>query len=500
MLNHNGKLRISLDGVVNPDFMLITNINNPVLASNKIDTITIPRRNGAIVQNAQLEPKIITVGFRIDNRRSYKDLDTLKRQLAGWLSRAIEHEVELILGTDEKIKYNAIIEGEVNLERVFIDGEGSVKFYCANPIGIGETYTLDIPKPQVSTAPIQVETMGTAPTAPIFELTVADTLTNLSIVSGDDFVDLGTPLSIGEEIDTYNKYLIDDPCRSLNGWNKSQSIYDGIVLDQEMEIRDNEVIVPKGDYVAENENTWGYCAIEKTLKGTAQDFKATITCYQLATNKDGSTNQKFSAVLKDEQGRDLVIAKLEDNNDSINGIYISFYLVQENNNKVKLLNHVKIPNEYNKFYGSINISRIGKAWRFWLIGRNKGNKFITLAEKKWIDSTSEYMKRKPKTIQVGLGRWKKAPVGYMSFNHVTIENLDPHVTQEDKVPPMAYMGDIIKINCNTGEIYKNDMLWYESFNPSSTFIKINPNIVNSLIIYPDLAISEGKIIIQDKYY
>ncbi|MDU1854565.1 MAG: phage tail family protein [Clostridium baratii] len=500
MLNKNGKLRISLDGVANPDFMLITDINNPVLPSNKIDTITIPRRNGAIVQNAQLEPKVITVGFRIDNKGKHYNLETLKRQLAGWLSRAIEQEVELILGTEEKIKYNAIIEGEVNLERVFRDGEGSINFYCANPIGIGESHTLRIPIPQSSTTPIQVETMGTAPTYPVFEFTIAETLTNLTVTSGDDFVDLGTPLSIGEEIDTYSKYLINDPCRSLNGWSRSQSIYDGIVLDQELVIRDNEVIAPKGDYVAENENTWGYCAIEKSLIGTAQDFKACITCYQVATSKDGSTNQKFSVVLKDKEGRDFIIAKLEDNNDTINGIYISFYLVQENANKLKLLNHIKIPNEYNKFYGSINISRIGKAWRFWLIGRNKSDKFITLAEKKWIDSTGEFMNRKPKTIQVGLGRWKKAPVGYMSFNHVTIENLDAHETQENTVPPIASRGDVIKIDCNTGEIYKNDMLWYEFFNPSSTFIKVKPNKVNSLIIYPDGAISTGSIIVQDKYY
>ena len=86
----------SLDGIKSPYWLKITNIDNSVLPSNNLTTQTINGRNGTIIQNTQLSAKEIKIDFMIDNQTcNFYMIDSYKKQLAGFLSPALNNEVEL---------------------------------------------------------------------------------------------------------------------------------------------------------------------------------------------------------------------------------------------------------------------------------------------------------------------------------------------------------------------------------------------------------------------
>lgn len=551
-----GFMGFSLDGIKSPYWLKITNIDNSVLPSNNLTTQTINGRNGTIIQNSQLSAKEIKIDFMIDNQTcNFYMIDSYKKQLAGFLSPALNNEVELIIGTDTKIKYNAILTGEVDLKRVFDNGEGTITFYCADPIGIGDTIENKFNGSNNATAPMSVPYLGTAPTNPIVKFKLKKSITNFQLVANKEFVDVGEPMDVSTTQSTYSKWSISNPCESFGGISKLTGIDGAVATGKDFMVYRNYAFVPTtgedalGDVKTYNGQGWygsGYlfqgtrelenfrasCKLTintsyyETVKETRTVSKPVTTTKtttkivngkkvtkkeKVTTYKDvketitkkvavGKTTSRIQYELRDANNVTIAVVRLHDNRGSENGCWCDVFLNGVDGNPIQyIVKDKKLPTKYENFYGTAILQRKNNVWEFELNYDNSNGKNTRIMRARWTDGKKKY-KRKPKNIAVSILRYNDKPYGTMRINHVKMEDLNKPPKEDNKAQVIARKGDEIIINNETGDIFLNGELWIDNINVASTFIELEPNTINGLLLSPSDITDTVTVEYIEKYY
>ena len=103
-------------------------------------------------------------------------------------------------------------------------------------------------------------------------------------------------------------------------------------------------------------------------------------------------------------------------------------------------------------------------------------------------------------IAVSILRYNDKPYGTMRINHVKMEDLNKPPKEDNKAQVIARKGDEIIINNETGDIFLNGDLWIDNINVASTFIELEPNTINGLLLSPSDITDTVTVEYTEKYY
>lgn len=497
MANFRG---IIFDGVQNPSFMRVKSISHSALPPITLNTVSVPGRAGDVdTDKDTLGIRYISMNIQVlseEKNMLPKKLELLSK----WLLKPTAKE--LILGDNPDRVYYAKLDGDTTFSEILRMGEGTLVFACTDPYiyTVGERI---INLPNFSTQDtVSIMNNGNASTSPIVELEIADQASCFGVVANNEFIEFGLPTSIDDLVVPWDPIVLNDACRTTSGWTKAQGIHGGNVTDQEISVQDNEVFIPSGGKINETEiQGWYGPSMYKQLKSEVTDFSGAFTFDFLkgegkTSTPEERTNGKIIFVLKDTNNKDIAVVKIYDNEEQRDAIRLEFGLINSNISTRWIFTNYVVPAKYNNLYGTVFIERKNDVWSCRIDANNKGNA-ITLVSGRYADSKKEYAS-KIKFFQFGFQKWKKKIDNKMEFTHVNIKSLDVPKDKENSPQIIVTLGDKIRIDNKTGKIFKNDSLWLENLNPSSSFIKLESGL-NDLSVYPPGIISGGKVKFRERY-
>lgn len=487
---------IVFNGVRNPKFMKVRSIGHSALPPISSTTITVPGRAGSI----DLEREVIA-DRRIDVEVLIisEDKNMLPKQLE-LLSKWLFHKSakELVLGDNPGRKYYAKLDGNTDFSEILRVGQGTISFLCTDPYIYGADR--EVVLPDLTTQEIiSIVNNGTHDTPPYIELNVVQDSTLLGVVANEEYVEIGQSQTVDDEKPPYDPKVLYDPCRSLNGWVKSEGLYLATVTEQEFQVgTDGERFEPKGRLVDETETTnWYGPAYQKQCSTNTQNFEANINFYFTRSgDKEKNGHGKLTMMLRDVDNRDMACVRVYDNDAKDNSVRCEFILLNPSGATKVVKRDVVFPKKFKEIFGTVYIRRRGTSWTV-KVDRVAGRSHTTILSANYTDSGKQY-NRKLRYFQIGFVRWKKLPPCYMAVSHIDIRSLDkaPQISSDTEIVVTA--GDKVTIDNATGKVYRNDSLLLRGLNPSSTFIKLESGL-NNLGFYPQGVVNGGKITFKERY-
>lgn len=211
-----------------PDFVRVLNIHHSILPPISQNLINIGGRAGAYDFGNTIGTREITVDIAVVAPEE-NVMPSMLEELSEWL--IYDEAKELILGDNPYRYYLAKVTGDTNIDEQFIVGEGSITFVCTEPYIFGQERSVVIP-PEYQGEPMELINTGSADTFPYMSFDITKDLTSFSVVSGDEYIDLGTPFEVdtdeSKKVDA-GGYVLIDYLKSLSGWNKPSSVPQGTI-------------------------------------------------------------------------------------------------------------------------------------------------------------------------------------------------------------------------------------------------------------------------------
>lgn len=257
-----------------PDFVRVIAINHSILPPISQNTLTIGGKAGAYDFGNTVGTREISVDIAIVAPEENM-MPSLLEQLSAWLY--YDDAVELILGDNPNRFYVAKFTGDSDISESFRLGTGTLTFTCSDPYIKGlereyiipETYNGDV---------LELTNTGSAETFPQMSFEMTQDVTNFSVVAGEDFIDIGSPLAIDADANTKvdaGGWALKDYLKSTNGWTLPVSQYGGIITGT-MEIYSNVEMRQSGlDYGTGS--AWHGASMVKPLAQSVTDFEAQYT-------------------------------------------------------------------------------------------------------------------------------------------------------------------------------------------------------------------------------
>lgn len=482
MANFKG---ILFNGRQLPDFVKVRDIEHSILPAVSQNLMTISGKAGAYDFGNEVGVREITVNVTI-RMAEENTLPLYLEQLADWLY--YEEPKKLILGDDVKHYFLAKFTGDSNMQESFLVAEGSLTFLCTNPFKHGSDKEVLIPASYTAgSEPIQIINKGNYKTEPKMRFDITKDVTNFTVVADDEFIDIGTPLTVDNSVTVGNhgKYAIRDLLTTTNGWTVSSAVHSGTVFGR-YEVLDSHAFRQAGLDYGENLSGWHGATMQKPIDFSVQDFEL-LWYFKINTAKQSLGRLQIS--LLDEAGKEVFLIKVYDGSAVNNTILFNTILF---GSKTTIMSQKNFPSNLTALNGYVMFKRVGKAMTVEV--RDVTGKL--LHQQKFTDSQGIYQ-GKIKQVKLHTGAYNSYPVTAMEQRDVVITNLDKASLNVGTVPLIAVAGDVLEIDNSTGAILKNGQPFYQYLNPSSSFIKLEKG-ANGISISPADCFTNGVINYTEK--
>ncbi|MDF3254998.1 MULTISPECIES: distal tail protein Dit [Bacillus] len=257
-----------------PSFVKVININHSILPPVSQNTLAVGGRAGVYDYGNTVGSREISIDVIIVAPEQ-NVLPSLLEELSAWLY--YDEEKELILGDNPNRYYKAKFTGDSDIKESFLYGEGTLTFTCSDPYIYGLEREYLIPA-TYSGDVLELTNTGNADTYPQLRFEMTEDVTDFSIVAGEDFIDLGSPLAVDADADTKvdaGGWALKDYLKSLNGWTVPASQNYGTITGS-MEVYGNVEIRQAGlDYGTGS--GWHGAAVVKPLAQSVTNFEAQYT-------------------------------------------------------------------------------------------------------------------------------------------------------------------------------------------------------------------------------
>jgi predicted phage tail component-like protein len=457
----------------------------------------IPMNSGAYFVNKKLGVRTFTADFSI-KAEDKESVMYRADDLAEWLH--YDEPQPLIFRDKPDIHYMAIVDGTADITKFSRSGKGQITFLCLDPHGYGteRTYAFN----PTNTDPIVVTNGGNKETAPILKMEITQNVTDFAILTDNEMLYFGEPFdSTTKTASDLNPRILSDACTTTNGWTQGLTVDGGTVAG---------TLVSSGDTFSQFEknygtgSNWHGGSLIKDLGHPVQDFTAEM----LLDFSKGVNNQigRMEMYLLDANGNKIGKVALAD---SSRYMYYPVFEARAGSlasgkyfANTKLIKMKKLKGgrrqQYSplaNMYGIVRISRKGKKWTALVAWRDEKGKYHTLYSVNWTDSKGLYQS-KLAAIQIHIGASSNVPaITKMTINHVlVIEHLAKPANTIDYV---FRKGDILEIDCNTGEILKDGEPYFADLYPTSSFLKLEKGINGISVNTP--VIKNGTITFRERW-
>lgn len=480
MASFNG---ITLNGVLMPDFCRVVGIENSILPPVSQNLLTIAGKAGAYDYGNELGVREINIDIKIvlDEENT---LPQKLEQLADWLY--YDEAKELVLGDDTAHYYMAKFTGDSNIKEDFLVGEGTLTFICTKPFKYGSEKSFLIPSTYGNgSEPFNVTNTGNYEAVPKIHLEITRDVPALSIIAGDEFIDLGTPYGVDDDraISDHGDFAMRDLLTTTNGWTNSTSVIAGTVQGT-FEVVDGQAFRQASlDYGTGT--TWHGATMQKALDYSVQDFEAEFT-FRFTTDNEKIGRMNMS--LCDANGVEVFQMQIFDSSQYQSAInFVTWCYAGAEQVKATSYN---FGSAYTDFEGYVKLRRVGITVNVEVgITDGKGGYKVVYADK-FVDYQSKY--------QTPIAQAKLHVGAYGTYTPATMEQRDIFITKLDKeslvnaVPLILRAGDVLDIDNETGAILKNGQPFYQYLNPASSFIKLQKG-ANGISILPADSFENGTV-------
>lgn len=222
------------------DYFKVLSIERTLLPPRENFTREIPSLNGKIYTGFKYSSKKYVLKCALVSEDNIDFNDRIK-DIAFILDT--KKPSKLILGDNPHCYNYAVVEGEIDIERIRYTGTFDITFICYDPISysIEEDEFIGEEKGIVS-----IDNAGTFGTYPKISIGFNKPATFLQCTNFDTrTILIGQPPSVTTQVNTYNPKVLNDACETLQGWNAI-----GNVIDAGREVNGNLVV---------NQGGWGIC-------------------------------------------------------------------------------------------------------------------------------------------------------------------------------------------------------------------------------------------------
>ena len=227
--------------------------------------LTVPNMPGAYLQNSETDIRTITQPIIINGLDRFS-VRKFEEDLAAWL--ITKEPKELIFDDEPDRVYYAIVQGEVPIEDIVRFGRGEVTFICLDPY----KYKNSSETAFFYTNPSLITNEGTVETYPIFRANVLESITNLDIILGENYMRIGQPYTVTQTPSEAETRIFWDQMGALTGWSQSEYVDNGHIAGQ-IGIHDGYAFYAELVGMTVEEGKWQGPSMKKNLPEPVQDFK-----------------------------------------------------------------------------------------------------------------------------------------------------------------------------------------------------------------------------------
>lgn len=535
-----------------PSFVKVLGINHSILPPISQNQLTIGGRAGAYDFGNTVGTREIAVSIAIIAPEE-NVMPRLLEELSLWL--LFDEAKELVLGDNPDRYYLAKVTGDTDITEEFIVGEGTITFVCTDPYIYGQERELIIPTPYQGQAMELVNT-GNAETYPQMSFEITKSLTSFSVVSGDEYVDLGSPYTVDTveaDLADVGDYVLKEHANSLNGWAVPSGISGGTITGT-LEVFENDALRQAGLNYGTGSG-WHGASMMKDLSQATTDFEAyykfrinteahspylgsiklliatpmrsgASTKYKVKkTGKAGETynvvrktngwyklsngyyvlvsskyfNYTAETYLYDKMGKNMFA--IHDANGS--PVFTAYVADATAKGRALVAKCALSSGSYTKQLLNKNIPTSYDDFDgYWLVKRSKNIWYVSLyCENSSGKYTRVFYVKWADTKKTYSRKINRVQVGVQAYStnpacYMSIKHFSvktlDNTASDTQIPLILRAGDVLEVDNETGAILKNGRPFYQYLNPSSSFIKLQSGS-NGIAVYPSDGFKNGSI-------
>lgn len=427
-------------------------------------TLDVPGRAGEYYHASKLRPRVFDVPLAYTGPTP-EDTQELIRQIAAWLSPE-RGERELVFDDDPDRYYIAVVSGETHIDNRILISTNTVTFIAFDPIAYG---TEEQEHPFTGNS-LSLEVEGTTRTFPRFVVTFSEDSSFLKIVKNSsedpdnpEFILLGVPEEAEVSRVPAERRVLTDNCDDLTAWSAADAVDGGQVMGS-MKVTTNGFQVDSyGTW--ESGPNWHGPALKRSLPEAEelQNFKARIFLGQETPGAVGRVELYLLDINLDVIGK----VALKDTRpsahynepearagDLANGVYF----------------HSTEHHALNDFYGVLEISRVGKTWKFYIARRHPDGSYSHRRTTFFYDEEGLFQ-NKLAAIQIHMGTIKNRTVLVQWIRYILVNEVN---TDENVVEDIFQVGDELEIDCAAALVLLNGDNFMQRVDPVSYFFGLKP--------------------------
>jgi predicted phage tail component-like protein len=463
-------------------FSKIKKITRPLIPEQELTTVVIPKRAGALLVNRRDGVRVVTVTFVMYE----KDLEALQKKFDAVKPHLIVDEPAPMTFDDQPGRtYYAMISGNTDIDQKFVIGENEIQFVCLDPYGYGPDKTAN-----TTTGKLSVDVDGNKETFPLYEFTFKQPSTAIAVQKDGKRLLVGIPENVDLTTVNPRSLFLHDDMSSLTNWVESTAGVDGGTITGNMAIQDGSRFYPSSYGTGSG---WHGPARHRVLSKDLQDFEAELTLTQ--NNAFADRLGRVEIYLTD--GSDHVIAKLamkdisKDFSNNHGEVRLGTlgggeYLVSKDSNNSGWWN--------NFTGGKIFFKREGKRISGRIARVDQDGHEFNIQYFDFYDRNNDFQ-RPFRRIRVHIGANGTAGPTTQTMDDIKIYELN--VVNEQSIPIIANIGDVITVNMADGEVRKNGYEFPIALNYLSHFIPLQPG-ENTVEIFPN-GKADTKVTYQDRW-
>lgn len=463
--------------------LLVTRVSRSIIPQLTEKIVTIPNRPGGYWFGNDMGVREFQIDVTLIGSTD-TDLFQKARDVAKWLID--DQEQPLVFDAEPDKTYYAIFTGQTNLDTLFSVGSTTLTFICPDPYAYGPEYETE----PITFSPFSFTPTGTEKTSPVIVAEFTQPSTYFSIATQDQYIHIGQPDGADETTLPREEIMIDDDCTSTTNWQTQNQVEGGGVQGA---ITPDAWAFRPTSYGAGS--TWHGPALKRMATNPAQDFRfegiigffaaqqnemGRIEFYLLGQNNETIGKLAIKDIWKDETT--MVEARV---GDAVSGRYIIEHIGKRYYKKKKVMVKKKVNgkmktvpqeitegfSEHSDFYGKLKMERIGQNWKASVIrmDQNTGRELNRL-EVRFFDKNNQYQ-TPIAGVAVHFGQYGTNPF----INKIFVTQIRLTKYNQDtspSVPEIFVPGDEVLIDCESGAIYKNGVVWMEELNVGSDFFDL----------------------------
>lgn len=475
---------INFNGITKDYLYLLRGSERPAWAPIENTIIELPGRPGGYISDTKKKVRVLNliVGVKLPKGWTF---DQVEEDLAAWL--VTDQVGELILTDEPNRIYYAKIEGSLTLNRSRRTAEGVITFICPDPYKYGIVKNKNF---ENLTDPILLWNGGTAPTAPIFNVTLKQKTTHIDIIGPNDYMRIGQPPGVEVSPVDPRQIVLWDQMNSLTGWTTAQNTdIDGGVVTGEMRTNGYE-------FSARSFGTgtsWHGPALIKSIGQSLTDFEVDFRLELL--NDVMKTVGRVELYLLDESKNPVAKLALKDNHSGIDGNYAEIRVGNRDNGRFLVSERGSTWQTWLNFDGLLRLSRNGNKWEAYVAKLVNGKHTARRVSKPFIDEENQYTGTVSHVVVhiAAYGTIDPAPMVIKDLKVYKLNNVS-----EEQIKYIGDVGDVFTFDHKASAIYKNGELFNSKKDFGARFFHLSKG-ENELVVSPNEAISEVDIEWRDAY-